>query len=176
MDINVKKTRFMLFIMLTALAGVATAADRFYVSFELMQDASVISRGNDYVTRKSHAWNKGLKSSYLRLRCDKSVPGKLKKMFSTVDHYAGLRVTHQMVEDMIEVTVFRSVVQNRRVEIHDLPKDKCMDLVPIVTTVTEKYSFPARVGTNEPCKFGENMTFRFKVQSGGNISMTFNAL
>ena len=55
-----------------------------------MQDDVVINRGNDYVTNKHHTWSRGLKSSYLRLRCDKTVPGELKKMYSTVDHFAGL--------------------------------------------------------------------------------------
>ena len=155
-------------IMLAILAATTVstyASERFYVAFELTQDKQVINRGNDYVTKKPHTWSRGLKTSYLRLRCDYSDPGKLKKMYSTVDHFNGLGVTHQLVGDKIEVTVSRSVVQNRRSEIQDLPKNQCKDLAPIVTTVTETYSYPARAGVTDTLMFGENMNFRFVIQS-----------
>lgn len=144
-------------------AAVAATAERYYIKFEIMQDDVVINRGNDYVTNKRHTWSKGLKSSYLNLRCERAEPGMLKKMFSTVDHFAGLRVTHQLVEDRIELTVVRTVVQNRRAEIIDLPKSRCEDLAPILTTVTVTYSFPATYGTNEIRGFGESMDFRFVI-------------
>ena len=72
-------SRIALLVMLCAQAGITSAAGRFFIKFELMQDAVVINRGNDYVTEKSHSWSKGLKSSYLKLRCDRTEPNKLKK-------------------------------------------------------------------------------------------------
>ena len=157
-------------IMLSGLAGIVSAAERYYIKFELMQDDVVINRGNDYVTSKRHTWSRGLKSSYLRLRCAQTVPGKLKKMYSTVDHFAGLRVTHQLVADRIELTAVRSTVQNRRIEIHDLPKDQCEDLAPVLTTVTETYSYPAKYGTDELRGFGETMDFRLIIPQMGRAS------
>lgn len=156
-----------LFVTLAGLASMVCAAERFYVEFELTQDGVVINRGNDHVTKKQHTWSKGLKSSYLKLRCDRTDPQKPRKTYSTVDHFAGLRVTHQLTEDRIELTVARSVVQNRRVEIHDLPKNQCEDIAPILTTVTDTYSFPAKYGTNVSYKFGETMKFRIIVPAMG---------
>ena len=159
-----------IFLVFAGLVGIAGATERYYVKFELMQDDVVINRGNDYVTNKRHTWSRGLKSSYLRLRCDKTAPGKLKKLYSTIDHFAGLRVNHQLVADRIELTVVRSTVQNRRVEIHDLPKDQCEDLAPVLTTVTETYSFPAKHGTDELRGFGETMDFRLIIPPLGMAS------
>ena len=100
--------------MLLAGVNALGAAERLYINFELLQDDVVINRGNDYVTNKPHTWSKGLKSSYIKLRCEQGEAGKFKKMFSLADHFAGLRVTHRLVENSIEVNVYRSVVQNRR--------------------------------------------------------------
>ena len=157
--------RYLLLSMLLTITGLATASDRLYVRFELKQGESIAARGNDYTTKKPHTWSKGIKSSYLRLRCEVTEPGKFKKFFSTVDHYAGTRVTHQLVGDKVEVTVSRSTVKSQRAEIHDLPKDKCENLAPVVATTTETYSFNEKECVNQTRPFGENMSFRFVIQS-----------
>ena len=167
MKIKSKFSHVVLCLMLLVGMNTLTAAERLYIKFELLQDDVVINRGNDYVTHKPHSWSRGLKSSYLKLRCEEAEAGKAKKLFSLVDHFAGLRITHRLVEDSIEVIVYRSVVQNRRAEIHDLPKQQCRELAPIVTVVKETYNFPAKVGLHELRKFGETMNFKLIVQSVG---------
>lgn len=162
--------RVTLLILIAGIAEADAATKRYYINFALMQNDVVINRGNDYATTKKHTWSRGMKRSYLKLSCDKTAPGKMIKLFSTVDHFAGLRVTHQLVEDRIELTVVRSMVQDRRIEIHDLPKDQCDDLAPVLTTVTETYSFPAKHGTSEVRGFGETMDFKFSIPAMGKAS------
>ena len=169
MKSKIKFSHFVLCLIFLPSMNTLGAAERLYIQFELSQKDVVINRGNDHATHKPHSWNRGLSSSYLRLRCEQVETGKFKKMYSLVDHFSGLRVTHRLVEDSIEVTVYHSVVQNRRAEIHDLPKHQCRELAPIVTVVKETYNFPAKTGLNEVRKFGENMNFRLAVKSVGKI-------
>ena len=105
-------------------------------------------------------WSKGLKRSYLKLRCNLNESGRLQKFYSTVDYFSGLRVTHQLAENEVVLTVVRTVVQPRLTEIRALAKNECKDLSPIVTTTTLSFSLPAVDGNTESRPFGEDMIFR----------------
>jgi len=157
--------RFLLLGMLFLTVTSAGADERFYLRFDLIQDALVIERGNAIVSRKPHTWSKGLRRSYLKLRCNRLESGKTEKLYSTVDHFAGLSVTHQLVGGNIELTVVRNIVQPRTIEIRALGKSECRDLSPVVTSTTQTYHFPAEGNIHEPRPFGENMTFRVTLES-----------
>ena len=161
--------RFFLLSMLLTLAASASADERFQLNFELTQDEKKIDWGRTFVSQKPHTWSKGLKRSYLKLSCKQQASGKSQKLYSTVDHFAGLLVTTQLAGDSVELTVVRNIVQPRLVEIRALAKSECKDLSPIVTKTSETYIFPAEDGIDEPRHFGENMTFRVTLRSvGGN--------
>ena len=116
-------------------------------------------------TLKQHTWSKGLQRSYLKLRCKQLESGKTEKLLSTVDHFDGFRVTHQLAENEVVLTVVRTIVQPRLTEIRALAKNECKDLSPIVTTTTLSFTLPAVDGNTESCPFGENMIFRATLQS-----------
>lgn len=163
------RIRFMLFgVLLVAVTSVC-AAERYFVKIELTQDDKVIERGNILVSGKQSTWSKGVKRSYLKLRCNLKEPGRLQKFYSTVDYFSGLRITHQLVDDHVELTVVQNIVQPRLVEIRALAKNECKDLPPIVTTTTQLYRYPAKDGISEHLPFGEHMTFRATIQSLGEI-------
>jgi RAQPRD family integrative conjugative element protein len=103
----------------------------------------------------------------IKLRCDPDKSGKMAKIFSTTDHFSGVRLTHRLIGNQIEITVLRSQIKNRRVEIHGLAKNECKNLAPIVTTVTESYTFPARTGLSETRSFGDTMSFKYTITSAG---------
>ena len=155
--------------MLLTTATSAGTDERFLLKFELIQDENIIERGRDHVSRESHTWSKGLQSSYLKLRCHQQKSGEMQKLYSTVDHFTGLRVTHQLAGDNVELTVVHHVVQPRLAEIRALARRECRDLSPIVTTTTQSYSLPAKDGMTESTPFSENMTFRATLQSLGKI-------
>lgn len=161
-----KKSLILLFIA-GILSAAANANERYYINFDLLQDGKVIGRGNDYVTHKLGVWNSGHTRSYLKLRCDPDKPHKQAKMFSTTDHFSGVRLTHRLIENQIQITVLQSQIKNRRGEIHGLAKNECKNLAPIVTTVTESFTFPARTGVSETRSFGDIMSFKFTIQSAG---------
>jgi len=158
-------TRILLFCIFLAVISTASAAERFQLNFALTQGENTIERGVAFITEKQRTWNKGLQRSYLKLRCQQQDSGKTQKLYSTVDHFAGLRVTHQLTGDNVELTVVRSEVQARLVEIRALAKSECKDLSPIVTTTTLTYSLLAKDGVSESRPFGENMAFRVRLQS-----------
>ncbi len=157
--------RYLLFGLFLTVTATANSAERFALKVELTQGEKLIERGNSIVTRKAYTWSKGVKRSYLRLRCDLTKPGKLGKLYSTVDHFAGLRVTHQLTEDGVELTVVRTIVQPRLTEIRALAMNECKDLSPIVTSTTLSYNFPAQDGSTETRLFGTDMNFRTTLQS-----------
>lgn len=145
----------------------ASAAERYRLQIDLRQGETIIERGRALVTEKQRTWSKGLQRSYLKLQCKQLESGKKSKSLSSVDHFAGLRVTHQLVKDNVELTVVRIAVQPRMAEIHALTKNECKDLLPIITKTTLTYSFPAGNGNSEARPFGESMIFRAALQSIG---------
>ena len=159
-------TRFILFVLLIAATTCVSATERFSLSFELNQSEKMIEQGRAVVSGKQRTWSKGLQRSYLKLRCNQLESGKTEKLFSTVNHFAGLRITHQIAGDKVELSVVRNVVAPRLAEIRALARNECKDLSPIVTT-TKTYSFPAEDGINESSPFGESLVFRATIQSVG---------
>jgi len=135
------------------------AAERFQMNFKLTQEDNIIEWGKTIVSRKPHTFSKGLKSSYLKLRCQQQSPGEILKLYSIVDHFSGLQLTHQLIGNNIELNVVRSVVQARLIEIRALTRKECKDMSPIVTTTTKSYRFPLKNNMSESHPFGENMTF-----------------
>ncbi|MBA6262342.1 hypothetical protein [Colwellia sp. Bg11-12] len=154
----------LLFIgVLFALSQQVSATDKLIVNFDLKQEKSVRSQGNVLVTSKLTTWNKGLRSSYVQLKCRQLENGKTEKLFSSIDYFDGLKVTHQMLNDEVELTVVHSRVKPQAIEIHKLPDDECKDMSPIVTTTVETYKFMAKKGLTESYPFGKNMTFSYSL-------------
>ncbi|MFT6900121.1 MAG: hypothetical protein ACJAXS_000276 [Colwellia sp.] len=149
--------------VLFGLSQQISATDKLIVNFELMQDKSLQSQGNVLITSKLTTWNKGLRSSYLQLKCRKLENGKTEKLFSSIDYFDGLKVTHQMLNDEVELTVVHSRVRPQAIEIHKLPDDECKDMSPIVTTTVETYKFKAKKSLTESYSFGKNMTFSYSL-------------
>jgi len=141
------------------------ATEQFQLSFELIQSEKMLERGMAFVSQKPRTWSKGLQRSYLRLRCRQQESGKIQKSYSTEDHFAGLRVSHQLAGDKVELTVVRNVIQPRLIEIRALSRSECTDMSPIVSTTTQTYSVSAKDGVSESRPFAENMAFRIKLQS-----------
>lgn len=159
--------RFLLLAMLFTAAGSVRADERLYLKFELIQGGKTIERGNAIVSGKSHVWSKGVQRSYLRLRCNQSEPGKTQKLYSTVDHFSGLRVTHKLAGDTVELSVVHNDVRPRLTEIRALAKGECRDLSPVVASTTRTYSYLAKDDVDETRPFGENTSFRITIQSIG---------
>lgn len=151
--------RFLLFSIFLIMTTSAIAAEQLLLDFKLTQGERNIGAGKVLVSQKLNIWSKGVKRSYLKLRCQQLKTGKVEKLYSTADHFDGLQITHQLVEGKLELIVVRNTVQPRLVEIRALSKKECRDMSPVVSTTTETYSFPAKDGINESRPFGENMTF-----------------
>lgn len=157
--------RVILLAILFTTGGYANATERFFLNFELTLGEKKVEWGAIHVSMRAHTWSKGLQTSYLKLSCHRHESGKTEKLYSIEDHFSGLRITHQLTEKNIVLTVVRKSVQPRLIEIRALSKDKCKDLSPIVTTTTETYSFPVTDGVDESNPFGENMKFRVILQA-----------
>ena len=158
-------TRLLLLGILLTVTISASAAERFSLKIDLAQGEKVVERGRALVSQKQRTWSKGLQRSYLKLRCKQLESGKTEKLLSTVDHFDGFRVTHQLAENEVVLTVVRTIVQPRLTEIRALAKNECKDLSPIVTTTTLSFTLPAVDGNTESRPFGENMIFRATLQS-----------
>lgn len=156
--------RLLVLSMFLATGALVYAGSPYVLNFDLSSNHNQVYRGEINVSNNTHTWSKGLQRSYLRLRCHPQESGKMEKLYSTVDHFAGFRVTHQLVEKNIEITATYSNVQPRLVEIRALPKGECMDLSPVVSTTTEVYSFPAKEGVDESLPFGKGMVFNVKLR------------
>ncbi len=134
------------------------------LNFDLSLTNTALYRGEIAVSNQAHTWSNGLQRSYLRLRCHQGESGKIEKLYSTVDHFAGFRVTQQLEGKTVKISATHSSVRPRLAEIRALPKGECVDLSPIVTTTTEVYSFPAKQAVDESLSFGKNMRFNVKLQ------------
>ena len=156
--------RFLVISLFLTTGTSVYAGNPYVLNFDLLSNDKLLYRGGINVSNKPHTWSKGLQRSYLRLRCHPQESGKIEKLYSTVDHFAGFRVTHQLVEKNIKITATYSNVQPRLAEIRALPKGECMDLSPIVTTTSEVYSLPTKETVDESLPFGKSMIFKVKVQ------------
>ena len=155
---------FLLFGVFFSVTNSAIAAEKFLLNFELVKGGSIVERGKILVSEKPHIWSKGLKRSYLQLRCQQRETGGMQKLYSTVDLFNGLSVSHQRVDDNLKLIVVHSMVKPRLTEIHDLAKNECKDMSPIVPTVTQTYSYPAKAVTKEQRPFSDNITFRVTIE------------
>ncbi|MFW2373270.1 MAG: hypothetical protein ACN4GM_09120 [Gammaproteobacteria bacterium] len=152
--------RLLLLASFITMAGNANATQRFVLDFSLIQGETKIESGKLVATKKFNTWSKGVKRSYLKLRCHQNTTGKIEKLYSTVDYFDGLTISHQLLAGKVELTVVRNSVQPRLLEIRALSRTECKDMSPVVSTTSETYSFPANDGLSESRPFGENMIFR----------------
>jgi len=160
--------RFLLFGLLFSLMSSVGAAERIVMSYELTQGEKIVYKGRMIVSEKLREWSNGIKQSYLQLRCNPQESGKLQRLYSTRDHFSGLRITHQIVGSNVEVTAVRSVAQSRLDEIRAVSKkNECREMLPIVSTTTQSYSYPAKDSAFEPRPFGEKMMFSVKLERLG---------
>jgi len=150
---------FLLGLLITATTS-AICAERLQMNFELTHNEKILERGKAIISMKLHTLNKGLKSSYLKLNCRREESEKILKLHSTVDLFAGMQISHQIIEDKVQLKVVKITVQPRLTEIRALTKNECKDMSPIVNTTAHSYSFPAVKGINESRAFGDNMIFR----------------
>jgi len=153
-----------LFIAVLLIVGNAVGAkERLMINFELMQDKVIVEQGFVLVTSTLRGWNKGMQTSYLKLTCKPLANGKVEKLFSTVNLFDGLKVTHQKLGDSIELTVVLNNVTSRFNEIHNLPANQCKDMSPVLTTTVETYQFDTKKGVLESRAFGDSMIFTHTV-------------
>ena len=157
------RIRFLLFvIMLTTMAS-ATAGEFLLMNFELVSGANVLHRGKLFITEKTDSWSKGLRRSYLKLRCEQKSPEGMLKTYSTVDLFDGLTISHQLVKNKVNLTVTLSSVKPRLIEIRALSRDECRDMSPIITSQTRAYSFAA-AASGETLLFSDDITFKYTLQ------------
>lgn len=152
----------LLAIVLTASLS-ATAGEPLLMNFELASGENTLHRGKIFITEKKDTWSKGLRRSYLKLRCEQKDAKDVQKTYSTVDHFDGLKVSHQLVKNKVKLTITRSAVKPRLDEIRALPRGECKEMLPIVTSVTQSYSFPVD-GSGETLLFSEGITFKYTLQ------------
>jgi len=120
-------TRLLLFGILLTISISAYAAEQFQMNFTLNMGDKKIYGGRSIISQKTHSWSNGLRSSYLKLSCQRQDSGKIKKLYSTEDHFAGLRVTPKLMKEKIELTVIWDQARSRLPEIRKLQKDECKD-------------------------------------------------
>ncbi|MDT8385052.1 MAG: hypothetical protein RRB22_11610 [Gammaproteobacteria bacterium] len=159
--------RFLLLAALFATTVSAHAADRFLMDFELLQGDKLIERGKAIVSQKQYTWNKGIQRSFLQLSCQRTASGKMEKVYTSVEYFTGVSVTHQLLGETIELAVLHRVVQPRLAEIRALSAEACEELSPRVTTTTQTYHLPAKDNGEASFGFGKDMTYRAKLQELG---------
>lgn len=144
------------------------AAERYLLRFEITQGVQKVDSGKTYITKKKDTWSRGLRSSYLVLSCHHKDDRMMEKRFSTVDHFDGLRISHQLDGDQVILEVVRNKVKPRLTEIRALPRNSCKDLAPIVTSHKANYRLAANDGITEIHPFGEGMSIKFSLQGIGD--------
>jgi len=141
----------------------AVAADQLLLDFKILQAERKIEQGKIMVTDKKHVWSRGLKRTYVKIRCVENSTGKIHKSYSMVDLFSGVRVTHQLDSNQIKLSVVRTTVQPRLQEIRALEKNECKDLSPIVNTISQDYTLPLNIDTNHQQAFGDKMIFQMSI-------------
>ena len=162
--------RLLLLVTLLTTVVSAHAAERFLLSFEFAKGDKIIERGKPIVSQNQRVWKKGLQRNFLKLSCGQDKSGKLKRIYSTVDYFTGIEITHQLVENYIELTAIRTVAQARLPEIRALKENECKELSPLITSTTKTYKIPAENGFEKTYPYDENINFHAKLQSiGGTL-------
>lgn len=161
------KTFALSLLIFLFLAGETLASERFILKFELPISKSKTEKGMIIVSPKAFTWNHGLERSYLTLECETLKPGKQRKQYGTEEHFTGLKVTHKLIDQDIELTVTYTTGIPRLKEIRALADEECKELKPIISTTHETYRFPAINGLKKSFPFGETMQFHIKLQTMG---------
>ena len=155
------RSLFLAIFLITSVSAVA--AEQFFVDFKIIKDDRKIEWGTFYVENKQHVWSKGIKRTYAKASCVQRASGKQQKTVSMIDLFSGVRVTHKLDAGEVKLKVVRNTVQPVLKEIRALGKDECRELSPIVTTITQHYSLPAKNGVSEQYAFSEKLTFNVEL-------------
>jgi hypothetical protein len=158
-------TRLKLLLLTLLVAGTVQANEVMLLDFKLSQGDQAIEHGRLNVTREPNIWSKGIKRSYLKLRCEKESSGKLSKLFSTEDHFHGITLTHRISAQKVFIKLEQNLVQPRLIEIRALGRNECREMSPVVTTTSENYSLPAKDNVSEKFRFGDRMNFEVMLNS-----------
>lgn len=165
--------RIIMLIGILLSAGVTNvhATERFFLKFEFMTGNKIVNKGNAIVSSTKKTWQKGLQRSFLTLSCHKNeTDGTIEKIYATIDHFTGLEVTHQLVGDIVELRVVKTVGIPRLTEIRALHDGECKDLSPLFTTTTQEYRLPVSSDVEDVHKFDEKTILRTKLQAiGGTL-------
>lgn len=151
-------------IIFTVTTSTAFATERYLLDFELIKNENIIEMGKLLISNSQHSWRKGLKQSYLKIRCVKQQSGEIQKSLSTEDFFAGLEISHQLHKNNVVLKIVHTDVQSRRSEIHALKKDECKAIAPIITTTKQTYSFQSIENVNQTKAFGESMLFQVNLK------------
>lgn len=154
----------LLFLVVSAVVSApAHAAVGYEVNFEFTYNDGRTEVGRFYTTTSQHTWQKGLRQSYLKLTCRTIEEGKTVKLYSTSDHFSGLRLVHKVVDDEIEINLVHQTVQSRLHEIRELSKKKCREYLPLVNKKSEIFRFKAVDGNEETRSFDEKMSLHISI-------------
>ncbi len=156
--------RLSLAVLLMFGVGLAQAAERSVLRFQLLDGTRVLESNLAVVADETRTWSRGLDRSYLRQRCHTLESGAVERRLSTENLFSGMRIKHRLNGDHIEVEVTRNVVKPVLTEIRQTPKGECRDLEPVATVQQRSYRLPiANEGSrNEP--FVDTLSFKFTVQ------------
>ena len=144
--------------------GSANAKSLMSLKFELIQNNKVVEKGNTFVSQKRGIWKKGYTQRYAKLNCKPLPSGKIEKQMASEDHFSGLRVSHQIIEEQIELQVERIIIKSRLKEILALPIKDCQSLVPIISKQMESYRFPVISGVGKTQLFSDNIKLRVMIR------------
>ena len=146
-------------------AGALQANEVMLLDFKLSQGSELIEQGRLNVTSEPHTWSKGIKRSYLKLRCEKESSGKLSKLYFTEDHFHGITLTHRISAQKVIIRLERNLIQPRLIEIRAQRRNECHEMSPVVTTTSENYSLSAKDDVSETFSFGDKMNFEVMLKS-----------
>ena len=156
------------YILLAAILIIATstanAADRYSLDFKLSKGDKNIERGKLIISKTPSSWRRGLKRTYLKLRCVEQQSGKIQKSLSIEDFFTGLDIFHQLHKNNIILKVVHTDVQSRFTEIHALKDNECKDMAPIIKKTVQKYNFQVTNNIKQTEPFGENMSFQVNLK------------
>ena len=157
--------RLLIYGILILSSGSANAKNLLVINFELIQGDKSIERGNTFVSKEKGTWKKGYTQRYIKLSCQQLPSGKIEKRIKSENHFNGLRVNHQIVEEYVKLYVDRNVIKSRLKEIRALDKNNCKNLAPIITKQTDTYRFAAKPGIDETRVFKDNLKLRVMIKS-----------
>lgn len=148
-------------ILMTLMASTCQAADeRILLSFELTQNGKPVSSGTTIISTKMQSWSKGLKRSYIQLKCKKH-GDKTVRSYSTVEHFHGLVITHQQQGDTVSLDLTNTTVVPSFSEISKLKPEECRDLKPTLTHFHSRLELPAENAAGKEKSLDEGYLFRY---------------